>query len=108
MAWRRVRSPVFPYAALVDDVQWVVLRLNDFPEHPLYTLFINGERICDLDVLGLGSHPEYEPLTPEERQEVLTLMRGLAPYGSEFGHPCDGDWCCYGLTDEIAAKETSG
>jgi hypothetical protein len=43
----------------------------------------------------------------EERQEVLTLMRGLGPYGAEAGQPCDGDWCaCDILTDEWAAEET--
>src|SRR5215469_8920518 len=48
-SWQRVRSHVFPYAALVDGVHWVVLRLNEFPEHPLYTVFFDGERLFDLD-----------------------------------------------------------
>ena len=43
----------------------------------------------------------------DKRQEVLTLMRGLARYGSEVGRPCDGLWCCDGLTDDIAANEPS-
>jgi hypothetical protein len=104
--WRRVRSNVFPYAALLNGVHWVVLRLNGFPDHPLYTLFIDGERIFDVDVLTLGSRPEYEPLSPEERREVLTLMRGLGPYGAEAGRPCDGDFCaCGALTDDFAARE---
>ncbi len=103
--WRRVRSNVFPYAALLDG-GWVVLRLNGFPDHPLYTLFVDRERFFDLDVLTLGSHPEWEPLSPEERREVLTLMRGLGPYGAEVGRPCDGDYCaCAALTDDFAAKE---
>lgn len=106
LAWRRVRSRIFRYAALVDDVHWVVLRLNGFPDHPLYTMFIDGVRTFDMD-LSLGSDRMYEPLTPEERQEVLTLMRGLGPYGSEVGQPCEGDWCaCDALTDDFAAQET--
>jgi len=105
-SWRRVSSNVFPYAALLDGVHWVVLRLNDFPDHPLYTLFIDGTRIFDVDVLTLGSHPEHELLSPEERREVLALMRGLGPYGAEVGRPCDGDFCtCSALTDDFAAKE---
>jgi hypothetical protein len=104
--WRRVRSRVFRYAALVDGVHRVVLRLNGFPDHPLYTMFMDGVCMFDMD-LSLDDHRTYEPLTPEERQEVLTLMRGLGPYGAEVGQPCDGDWCAFDvLTDDFAAQET--
>ncbi len=41
----------------------------------------------------------------EERTLVLEMLRGLGPYGSEAGQPCDGDWCtCSVLTDEYAGK----
>lgn len=97
---------MFQYAARVDGVRWAVLRLNGFPDHPLYTMFIDGLRMFDTDLSVDGQGP-HEPLTTDERQEVLTLMRGLGPYGAEIGRPCDGDWCaCDVLTDDYAARET--
>ena len=51
------------FAALVDGVHWVVLRLNGFPDHTLYTMFVDGGCIFDLEDLSLGSHSQYEPLT---------------------------------------------
>jgi hypothetical protein len=110
VTWRDVRSNAFPWAARIDGA-WHVLRLNDFPDHPLHTLFIDGARIGDLDDLPDGWHldrsRQHGPLTPHERQQVLTLMRGLGPYGSEVGHPCYGDFCtCDIMTDDWAARET--
>lgn len=89
---------MFVFAARVDD-QWWVLRLNGFPDHPLFTLFVNGSVVGDVE----DFHVDIEgrpPLTAGQREEVLTLMRGLGPYGSEVGSPCDGDWCCAGRTDD--------
>lgn len=110
VTWKRVRSNAFPWAAWIDGA-WHVLRLNDFPDHPLHTLFIGGAWIGDLDDLPEGWHldrdGERESLAPYERQEVLALMRGLGPYGSEIGQPCDGNFCtCDIMTDEWAARET--
>lgn len=107
--WKSVRSNVFPWAARIDGV-WHVLRLNDFPDHPLHTLFIDGACAGDLDDLPGGWHldgdSEGEPLAPQQRQEVLALMRGLGPYGSEVGQPCDGNFCtCDIMTDDWAARE---
>jgi hypothetical protein len=88
-----------------------VLRLNGFPDHPLFTLFTDGARIGDLDDLPDSWHldwgGQHGPLTPQEREQVLTLMRSLGPYGSEAGQPCHGDFCnCDFMTDEWAARET--
>jgi hypothetical protein len=110
VTWRHVRSNAFPWAARIDGV-WHVLRLNDFPDHPLHTLFIAGACIGDLDDLPdswhLDRNRQHGPLTPQERQQVLTLMRGLGPYGSEVGHPCHGDFCtCDIMTDDWAGRET--
>jgi hypothetical protein len=110
VTWRRVRSNAFPWAARIGGA-WHVIRLNDFPDHPLHTLFIDGARIGDLDDLPdswhLDRRNQHGPLTPQERQQVLTLMRGLGPYGSEAGQPCHGDFCtCDIMTDDWAAQET--
>ena len=38
----------FPYKA-VHNGDELILRLNDFPAEPLYTLFVNGEEIIDIE-----------------------------------------------------------
>lgn len=91
VTWRRVGSTRFPWAARVGGA-WNVLRLNDFPDHPLHTLFIDGACVGDLDGLPDNWHLDRsgQQLTPQERQQVLTIMRELARYGSETGQPCRG------------------
>lgn len=98
VAWRRTGTHVFVHAARVDSTWWV-LRLNDFPGHPLFTLFAGGVRVADVDDPALQA-PAWDLdtvrrplLDDDERGEVLALMRGLAPYGSEAGRPCDAVWC---------------
>ena len=106
VVWRRTDAPVFVYSARVDDAWWV-LRRNGFPDHPRFTLFVAGAVVGDVQDLPTTA-PSWDlevdsrpPLTDEQRDEVLTTMRGLGPYGSEVGQPCDGDWCpCDRLTDE--------
>ncbi|MFD5559580.1 hypothetical protein [Kitasatospora griseola] len=46
--WHDTGTRVFPYAARLDG-HWWVLRLNDFPEHPLLTLFVDAEVVGDLE-----------------------------------------------------------
>jgi hypothetical protein len=108
ICWRSVGSAVFTRAAHIEGVWWV-LRLNDFPEHPMFTLFIDGCRIGDIDDLPASWLPPArgEPLAPPERQQVLGVMGGLGPYGAEASVACRGDWCtCSILTDEYAACGT--
>ena len=113
VVWRSTGAPAFVNAAWLDGAWWV-LRLNGFPDHPLFTLFVDGvvagdvqdiktrAPAWDLDLTGL------RPLTAAQRDEVLTSMRGLGPYGSEIGQPCDGDWCpCARLTDEYVREGTT-
>lgn len=95
-AWHRVGSPVFVYAAFVTGRTWA-LRLNDFPDHPLYTLFVDGQVIGDLDdppprwhLRPASGLPVVDPV---RRAAVLEPLKALGPYGSEAGQPCDGDWC---------------
>ncbi|GGT02005.1 MULTISPECIES: hypothetical protein [Streptomyces] len=109
--WRPTGSGVFPHAALVDGTWWV-LRLNDFPDHPLHTLFADGRRIADLDddlplPGGRQAGGDTAPaLTAAERATVLDLMAGLGPYGAEHGTPCTDDWCtCEILTDAYVRRE---
>lgn len=108
-AWHDTGTGVFCYAARAEG-HWWVLRLNDFPEHPLYTLFIDAQVVGDLhddpavwqQLPPSGALPA---LAGPERAEVLHLMAGLGPYGAETGTPCTGDWCtCIILTDAYAAR----
>ncbi|MET3986873.1 hypothetical protein [Streptomyces sp. PvR034] len=108
--WRDTGTGVFPYAARVEG-RWHVLRLNDFPEHPLYTLFIDARVIADVDDAPTGWRLPPRSVLPvlsaPERARVLAVMAGLGPYGAEAGAPCAGDWCtCDILTDEYVARLT--
>jgi len=106
--WQDTGTGVFRYAARVGTCWWV-LRLNDFPEHPMFTLFIDARCIGDLDDLPrawrIGHGNVLANMTSPQRTETLHLMAGLAPYGSETGQRCTSDWCtCDILTDEFAAQ----
>ncbi len=46
--WRAALSVFVPYQATVEGATWV-LRLNDFPAEPMYTLFVEGREIGSLD-----------------------------------------------------------
>lgn len=110
ISWHDVDSYIFPYAARTEGT-WLVLRLNTFPDHPLFTLFVDGQAVSDLEDapadLQLSPRAALPRLAEHERAEVLRLMAGLAPYGAETGFPCTGDFCtCVDLTDEFAAEPT--
>ncbi|MFI5981826.1 hypothetical protein ACIBEA_13215 [Streptomyces sp. NPDC051555] len=110
VAWHSTGTGVFLYAARVEG-RWLVLRLNDFPEHPLYTLFNDAQVIADVDDAPTGwqlsPRSALPVLSAPERAQVLAVMAGLGPYGAEAGAPCAGDWCtCSILTDEYAARPT--
>lgn len=58
--WVRAGYKFFPFAARQSG-RWWVLRTNfDFPEHPLYTLFIDGRPAADIsgdvDSPSIGQH----------------------------------------------------
>lgn len=46
--WADTDDVDYPYAAAVGASQWR-LRINDFPEEPLYTLFIDDKEFGHLD-----------------------------------------------------------
>lgn len=106
VAWRCTGARVFVHAARVDGAWWA-LRHNGFPDHPRYTLFVDGVVAGDLNDIHTTA-PSWDMdvrrrpgLTRAERDAVLGTLRGLGPYGAEVGQPCDGDWCpCERLTDE--------
>jgi hypothetical protein len=47
-SWRRTGTAEFPYTALVAGQTWLV-RLNDFPVDPMYSLLIDGREVGDFD-----------------------------------------------------------
>ncbi len=49
--WNETSNVEFPLKAVYDGDK-LLLRLNDFPAEPLYTLFVNGEEIMDIDDLS--------------------------------------------------------
>lgn len=46
--WRETDDPEFPFESQIEGETWR-LRLNDFPEEPMYTLFVGEDAIGDLD-----------------------------------------------------------
>ncbi|MGW5649089.1 hypothetical protein ACWEV3_42825 [Saccharopolyspora sp. NPDC003752] len=95
--WRRTGDTRFPVAATVDGRSWV-LRLNIFPDHPLWTLFVDGDRRFDIDdtppTWGKPLDKTAPPLDAAAAEEVLAPIRDFVAYGSEVGAPCDNMFCC--------------
>ena len=101
--WSRTGYKFFPYAAHHCG-QWWVLRLNHgFPEHDLYTLFIDASRATDITankdnpsplVASVGSLKPYdraaaEPqLDTETAAAVVKTVSRYVNYGSEHDDPC--------------------
>jgi hypothetical protein len=48
IAWEHTGDGEFPYRARVSEAG-LLIRVNDFPAEPLYTLLVNGQPGCDLD-----------------------------------------------------------
>lgn len=46
--WEETGNALFPFQATVDGQTWVI-RINDFPAEPFYTLFVDGAAIHDFD-----------------------------------------------------------
>lgn len=97
--WRRTGNAYFPSAAAVDGMWWV-LRVNSYPDHPIYTLFVNGARRFDIDVDGIpptwGATPDRTAPSLEDQvaREILAPIENFVAYGSEVGQPCDNMFCC--------------
>jgi hypothetical protein len=48
VAWRRTGKGEHPYEAEVDGERWV-LRVNDFPAEPMYTVLVEGVEVEDVE-----------------------------------------------------------
>jgi hypothetical protein len=101
--WLRTGYQRFPYAAQQSG-QWWVLRLNHgFPEHDLYTLFVDGTAAAD--ITATGEHPSplvasvaaltpADPSAAEPHLDADTAAAVVQPlshyvnYGSEHDDPC--------------------
>ena len=101
--WLRTGYKFFPYAAKQSG-QWWVLRLNHgFPEHDMYTLFVDGRPGVDVTggadsssalVRGIGSLRPYDSAAGEPTLEadtaasVVGAVSRYVNYGSEHDDPC--------------------
>lgn len=101
--WLRTGFKFFPYAAQQDG-HWWVLRLNYwFPEHDMYTLFVDGRPAVDVTgdaehssplVRSIASLRPHDPAMGEPFLDVSTaaavvqVVSRYADYGSEHGDPC--------------------
>jgi hypothetical protein len=98
--WLRTGYKFFPYAAKQSG-HWWVLRLNTgFPEHDLYTLFVDGA--ASVDITGPGDTPlaaSVAALTPADQtgdaqldpEIAAAVVQAVAPYvnyGSEHDDEC--------------------
>ncbi|WP_378731886.1 hypothetical protein [Nocardia brasiliensis] len=93
--WRRTGNTYFPVAARVEG-HWWVLRLNGFPDHPLWTLFVDGQRRFDLETAPSTWGPLHDApmLETSTAQDILAPIRDFVAYASEIGDPCDNPFCC--------------
>jgi len=94
--WKRTGNAYFPVCAQVDG-HWWVLRINSFPDHALWTLFVDGSVRFDLD----DAPPSWgRPaaaavlLDPDTVRAVLEPVEDFVAYGAEVGTPCDNPYCC--------------
>ena len=101
--WLRTGYKFFPYAAHHSG-QWWVLRINHgFPEHDLYTLFIDGSPAADITatpddpsplIAGVASLKPYDPAAAEPQlddETAAALVKAVSRYvnyGSEHDDPC--------------------
>ena len=87
-----------------NPAKWWVLRLNyGFPDHDLYTLFVDGRPAVDITgsadhssalVRGVAALRPYDPAAAEPTLEadtattVVGTVSRYVNYGSEHGDPC--------------------
>jgi len=99
--WKRTGYKFFPFAAWQAGAWWV-LRFNfGFPEHDMYTLFVDGQVTVDVtgaerselplvaSVGALDRFPEALPvLDGDTALNVVSQVAAYADYGSEHNDPC--------------------
>jgi hypothetical protein len=101
--WLRTGYKHFPYAAQQSG-RWWVLRLNlGFPEHDLYTLFVDGSAVADMTADAGNPSPLLDSvaalkfadptaaesyLDADTATAVVQAVADYVNYGSEHGDPC--------------------
>ncbi|RCG13824.1 hypothetical protein DQ392_30315 [Streptomyces reniochalinae] len=99
--WRCTGAQVSVYPARVGCTWWVPW-LNDLPGRPLFTLFVDGVGIAEVDdpasqaPAGTSTPPAGPRWTPGARKG-FRAHAGTRAYGGETGRPCDVVWCSCGL-----------
>ncbi|MCP2260550.1 hypothetical protein LX15_004268 [Streptoalloteichus tenebrarius] len=95
--WGQTGDVFFPVAALVEG-EWWVLRINNFPNHPLWTLFVGGRPRFDLDdAPATWANPagrDHKKMPADLAAEALRPVQEFVAYGSEYGVPCRNPRCC--------------
>jgi hypothetical protein len=95
--WQRTGNAYFPVVATVDG-HWWALRINSFPDHPLWTLFVNGVRRFDIDdappAWGEPADQSAPLLATHAVAEILRPVQDFVAYGSEVREPCANLFCC--------------
>lgn len=102
-AWRRTGNKQFPYAADQSDHWWILRANHGFPEHDMYTLFVDGQAVADITadpdhplplLASVGAlhmttpDPAIPMLDGATAEKVMVTVAGYANYGSERGDPC--------------------
>ncbi|MBE5477887.1 hypothetical protein E3G68_005241 [Mycobacteroides abscessus] len=99
--WMRTGYKYFPYAAQQAG-RWWVLRFNvGFPEHDMYTMFVDNKAAGDVtgnansSVALIASIGALNPSRPQEAMMDAATARAVVDgvarfvdYGSEHGQPC--------------------
>ena len=77
IAWSRTLDTHFPFLATVEGECWR-LRINDFPDEPLYTLFVGQEQVQHVEDFPVSwSRPKSpEFVEPALRRLIEFLVRG--------------------------------
>ncbi|WP_043985172.1 hypothetical protein [Mycolicibacterium llatzerense] len=102
-AWQRTGHDHFPYAANQSGHWWVLRANYGFPEHDLYTLFVDGQAVADITAnpyhplpllasIGALRLTDPDPAVPMLDDDVADADVGAVAsyvnYGSEHDDPC--------------------
>jgi len=101
VVWEKTKDPFFPYAGEAVGHKCAI-RLNDFPDEPLYTLFIDGEMALHLED---WPPPWIRPLLQEDDKDTVLnykvgkLIGRLRPFAElinlleDSRHEWSNHWC---------------
>ena len=67
LAWTPTADLFFPWKAELSRVGALAIRLNDFPDEPMYTLFVGKQEIGSFDDWPSTWHRSELHLTPAAR-----------------------------------------